>query len=733
MHYAKVLIILLFSFMACSSSKNIEPATEPMPPSFDCRTVSADDAEHVFRCESLSYELGFFASTVDFPAVTLVFPDIVGMEEAMEIMENRIPLSENDSLAWKWFAPGPLQAVMEDYQLEISDTNWSTLADLPFRKKEQSEETLEIEEMREKELDIPKVLSGLMVSFISRSTYPQLTGPYKLRTGEMELSFTIRYPAQRLEELFIAESLSRVDTVMVDSVYASAIRILNDAFQLLPADTFATRAVQVMELWENRVIDGDANPYDLIASGESAFLAGTPDGWFNPFRITLLERYLESMVSTEETYEELLEGYKKLLLWSNQALRFQLALADLQAEHAYRNEAYWLAIDFMEEGMRLAPDDTRRVTEFRKHLREAVIRDHQADRHSNIHSYIRRHHSLFSSDFRIRYKYSVACHDQRDYTRWISELEWLLTNFDRNQTMVSTVEMLRSLNRAYQLGMRFDKAIDTNRRLYLRENDEEILQMFQINLRARMLQPIYRALPVFLSEYTRPGQIGSLQDRIVFYQRNYMDGLYVMNRQGEIIQRIYVSDDAQLSPPALQNQGAGEGSFLVDENLNKAWFVYPWNGFFAVLEWNTITTEAENLKLQAVRNNPAVPNEWEDFISHTELTGAVSAITVITAMIEHRPYQTYGRPLSAFASAVSSDHVVAYFLLYDNTPTLVAGDSSRFQSLVQREEWDSSLQRDVLFHQYLAEDPHDYLDVTKSIIQGGSNRGFVKMGFYSIR
>lgn len=721
------LSLINFQLAASSDSSYTESTSQK---TIFCTVKAQSDHLLLYICNSDKEPRFVLTNLIDFPTVkTSLFPT-PDTSFIVTVWENNyLRLIEEETASNSMFSSELSKMIQESFNdfIELSKTE-VVLQDSTFL----TEDLSNGESLKNHEYGDSIFVDYLEIKFTTKTTYPNQDQAYEIVVDSTFYVFDLEYPMQVLEDHYVSEVLQTVEEKADLNNFIPALETLEKAYSELSKKQFEKIAIDIAERWSEQIRESNEQPDSLINAIENSFISSSYPQWFNEFRIDLFSNYLSEVPLSEDTFQELIDGYDILLNWSDGNDKYLILKNDVQASQALSEDKLWKAIDFLELANEIDAGNQERNNKLRKVLADAINKDFRESFWSNIYKYGKRHFSLFENNFELRFKFTKAVEKNQNYDLLIENQEWLLNNFDRDQTYVERKDLLKSLNSAYQAGMQFEDALETNRRLYLQEKDEEILDLFLINLRARMLLPIYEALNVLVNESSTSDQIENIQDRIVFYQNNYLDAMYTVDRNGNRLSNLYIANDVNIDWSAEIHNRDSEKLFYFDDDSLKAWFILPNDSEAYVIELNIQLSDIEHVQLREIRNNPDVPNNWIELIRNNELRGAVASATVIAALLESISFPPDNRWVMNFATQLMKNKSLSHISLYDDSHSAIINKYDISEELIQSEDWMSSLNREVLYHQILRDQGNGILDMTNSIIQDNVKQGVLKIGFYQI-
>ncbi|MDI6401177.1 hypothetical protein QLX67_04165 [Balneolaceae bacterium ANBcel3] len=783
------LLFLLFPFLiGCSSTKEtVASANEFSVAEYECEYIETKKASDLllFQCFSDSEEaaLPFLVDLGDFPFLEFT---IIGVPDSSDIrLTKRDEWADQPvdtfSIQWELADIHDDSDTLGTYYRKISlpDTKaaQSTQTDTSAVKSSQvdaraeqtveaettetdrvesdkadttttSADTLEVEsvnELMEEGMSLEgesqdtsqteperKKVRVLKIDFETTVRYPQTSVVYQVKADRWSASLDLDIPGAIITGFYEQQVLVELPNVLEKSGFEDALVFLTESHELHQSKAFMDTAKKLVENRAMSYQEKKRHPGSLVDQVARSFLSEADKDWLHAMRIRLFEDYLDQISDEDNMLAEQIAGFEQLYEWTNNHA-YQLAILEIKTAAAYKSDDIWKSINYLQQSADIAgehEEDTNAYLEqIRDILPEAMKKDHQQRRYDDVFEYGTRYHEYFFSNFSLRYIYAVSTERRQRYEIWIRELEWLLNNFEPTQQMIDRNELLVLLNRAYQAGMQFDRALQTNRRLYLEDREQEILDLFIVNLRARMLQPILAATEVYLDDYQSAADVKDLQDRITFYERNYLDGIFLADRNGQDVLGIYRKEGVRLGIDSETSIQMGSAMFDFDSDRQKAWFIKPWNEYFFVIQMDIRASETELSYLRDIQSNPLLANKWSDYMALVELSGAIASANVIAAMIENGPYLRGENRLRGFADAVVDNTSASYLYIYGPHADMFHKSSGYTQNISDSEQWSTSLSKSVLYHQVLRVGDDQVLDITVPIIPSQEKKGVIKLGF----
>ncbi len=721
-------VVLAFLSLQTEVSTDTAHAVSSDDKTWYCTQKGVINLQVLHSCKSKARSVYFVANLHEFPMVEmLVFP-VSDSSSAVTIWEDNYVALIEEKIK-------PISIYKKDL-LEKIDNGFHHFITFPVSEvidKDTSDISGEVDliEKINDEIKADSVfLNYLRFNFETGTTYPEQRQAYEIVIDSTFYVFDLEYPAAVLEDLYIEEALQRMANKEKSKNFKAALEIIEEAYTDLSSSRFVESGKGIADRWSEQSSMAGEHPDSLIHIVGDSFIAETNPQWFNEFRIDVFEDYLVSLATGEESFSELIDGYNILLDWSDGEDKYFLIRSDLQASRAVNEGDLWTAIDYLELAKDVDPENQERNRKISTILSDAIQKDYHERTWNNMYSYGKRLFSLFSQNFELRYKFTTAVQRNWNYDLWIENLEWLLNNYHREQTLVTRKDLMLSLNRAYQAGMQFENALETNRRIYLQDKDDDILDLFVINLRGRMIMPVYDAIAVFVEK--NDGFTQNLQDRIVFYQNNYLDAIYTVDENGRHLSNLYLADGVNVYWGNGGQDRMREKGFHFDNDSLKAWFVLPADDRTYVIELNTKLSDSEHVQLREIRNNPDLPNNWIEFIRNNELRGAAASATVIAALLETIPFPPDNRWAVNFAEHLMNNRSLSHISIYDEAYSPIVNKTNASDELSNSREWVNSLNREVLYHQVLRDKEDSILDLTNAIIQENAKEGVFKIGFYQI-
>jgi len=708
-----------------------------MPVQTECEAEISEGYEHLYLCETRSGVLYLLFNYSGFPDVQVLLAPLqeTGLKFSLHSSETTPipvmisewqpqdePVFQNSVLFDRFIEQTEAAAVFTES--DLSAENDTTLTKLEIET--ESPETVRTDSLQQQSSTVT-----LLIGYTTDTTYPSDSGRYTLSTDEIHLSFSVNYPQELLSSRFLNDVLESARNDLNQENYTSAFHSLENGFAILPSDKFITEARGVMEEWGKGVSESREQTDALTETLQQSFLFQHDEGWAGGFRMELLHRYLLFAEEQMASPEYLLEGYRHLILWSDGEVAYRFKALQLQSEISYKMGNYWESIDFLQEAEGLQPDLFDASEWILDRLMKGFEFDHENNQYSSIYFYGEKYHHLFDADSKARYIYSRAAKDQRKAETWAAELEWLLGNALSVQELISRRELQGELNFAYQMSMQFMKALELNRRVFLEENEEKELHQFIIHLRAKMLKPMFQVLTAYIS--TNHVVNSGLSERIHFYSNNYLNAIYLQNALDGGTELVY-SSDKSYDPGVMEfTDVITGGTFFADDELEQAWFVYPYEGFYLIIVMDTGLSAADLNKIDLILNTPDLPNAWQPLVRTNEVQGAVASATVLSALFEEEPLSGNTRFFDTAHQRLTSNESLQYMLVRD-----ISGESGFVFKEAGEEvsgsvNWTGSFQKELLYHQVLLAGEDEILDVTHSLMREGVTTGHLKIGYSLIK
>lgn len=568
----------------------------------------------------------------------------------------------------------------------------------------------------------------IKLSYTSYLSFPDSTANVVINIDDREFQMDVVYPRVIIEDLFIEDQLEKVRLFPDSLAFQATLTILDGAYQQLQADPFMDKSKKLAQNWANVLANDNKNPLEMIDFLGKLLLADIDRVWFFNFRETKLSGYVDYLEAEGKEKNKVAELYATLFEWTDN-ISYRVKELDTLAEAAIHESRYWDAIDHWHTIHNLEYVPNNRRSEITEALRNGTRLDSRNNTYSNIYSYGRRFASLFSNDFELRYRFSRAADANNDFPVLIRELEWLLNNFSERQNLVARNALLLELNKAYQSGMEFDKAIATNRRIYLQDRDYEILDMFVVNLRARMVNPIIRVLDRFNNNRAFSSALTNLNEDIVFYHDIYLDAISLVNSSGRVIENIFESATQvynQVNVPKTDFT-----RFHFDQVTEKSFFSIPWQNSHILFQIDNRLNVKESNQIKEIHNNPENISNWNVFIRENERNGAIISATVTAALLENAMIRNSDFSLSEFNRALCADPSLVFCYINISGKGQDEYKSTGLTDAAVREMKDTG-DADIIFHTEISDANGRYLTVFNSILNNGVRIGELIISYYLI-
>lgn len=351
--------------------------------------------------------------------------------------------------------------------------------------------------------------------------------------------------------------------------------------------------------------------------------------------------------------------------------------------------------------------------------------------YSRAHRYCRAYSRYTDRTFEQNYYCATASENAKEYTDAVASYEWLLNNWEDDQSFIQWDETATTLNVLYLRTTRFDRSFELSKRLTIRTGTPQPLLMALLAMRGRLLEPIVRTGRVLFDGVTADRELRHVREemaRVKFPE--YVESVYLMTGAQTMDAAFYGADLAQM-PRAEQIETTDGSASLVQSNANgirRAWLVAPVDAGHFVVQFTQETVSEENVLLEGIIENVQDDAKWQTLRDHqNESTNAAAGSAVATVL--GASYLGTSTPLRAYNDVFDTLSVLRYYCVQNDTGEIVSSHQFQRGALGYSDEvWRQSSKTPALYHHELTLQDTPVYEVVWPTYDGDQWTGVIRIG-----
>jgi hypothetical protein len=299
-----------------------------------------------------------------------------------------------------------------------------------------------------------------------------------------------------------------------------------------------------------------------------------------------------------------------------------------------------------------------------------IEREYRAEEYEATYRLCRSYPAFASEDFESEYYCGSAAEEVGADGVAMNSYQWLVQNWNENQSLASWTETASRLENLYFLNGRFREAYELARQRARRDPSPQVVLSSLVSARGHFLSPVLRAGAAFYENQPPQAALSLVEtelQRVNFPK--YVKAIYLLGSDGSLEKGMY-GTEANEPSTSLLDTASGAVSLLQSKGeSNLAWLVSPVGDRFLVLEFGIATTPEENVRLETVLENIQSDEQWQKLynLESTETSPAAgSAVGTILSGVS-----VGDQDLAPYRNIFDDSPLLTYYCIQDNTGTVI--------------------------------------------------------------
>lgn len=332
-------------------------------------------------------------------------------------------------------------------------------------------------------------------------------------------------------------------------------------------------------------------------------------------------------------------------------------------------------------------------------IRALIEQEYGEENYREAYQLCRTYPRYVSDNFDAEYYCGRSAEENGAEAVAMESYQWLVQNWDSNQSLATWEETASRLEELYFLNGRFRSAYELARQRARRDPSPGFVLSSLISARGYFLSPVLRVGSAFFASGPSDAARSVVETELGKVNfPNYVKAIYLLEEDGSLLKGMYGSEANEPSTSLLETV-SGSVSLLQSpaDDSNLAWLVSPVQDRYLVLEFGVATTPEENVRLETVYENIENDKEWAklydlEFSETSPATGSALGTFLSGA-------RAGDEDLDPYIAIFDDSTLLTYYCIQDPSGTVV--DSYNFDRAnlgYGEDEWQRSSNTPALYH-----------------------------------
>lgn len=543
---------------------------------------------------------------------------------------------------------------------------------------------------------------------------------------QQELSFTL--PENLATRTYTNQVIKRQQILRKKKKYPQALAYLWKKHQEYPNKVFLNASRKLFLAWAKPLKQSCCRDIDsLFNRAEQRWNFSVDSLWYEALKFNLLSNCLDCLEESNAPMEERLAVLNKLReIRMDKAIERKYWLTKSRLN--FTRGCYWKSAYALKNVTTL---DESLQNKLRKVLGKAFYHSFKKGDHQILYE----NGSDFLDDIRtsrsMRYMYGYSCAELKDYRQAAHHYEWLLSNWEKNPSVEIELETLYSrLKDLYKYSMNFDAAIELDRLIYKKNQNEADLYSYLGNLRARYLQPLINLLPEFIKQ-VKPGQMNHLFSEYPVTFQLFIKGVYLKKEDQQALQILFsqnnthqpdkLSLDDIRNFPAYREYTKSNDFFLINRVTRES---------YVILHLDKSASDKELAILDNIRKQPRKLSRWRDLGDHQEAVCLKTLSQCIAGMLETKLRFGYPFNLQPYWAALESNDLMVYMVMHGKNGKIMEKKGfTKGQANYRKNQYKKSATTMAFYQQTIHYGDKRVFDLSNPIFNENGWQASIRMGF----
>ena len=545
---------------------------------------------------------------------------------------------------------------------------------------------------------------------------------------------THEYSRAMLQAVVANLSMSRADSLCSRRLFNDALDELHKTYDLIPDTAIVSRARDILLDYGKR-IKQDSSYQDiplLTAQAEEKWgFDPDVDPWYRDAKLQLLDAFLGHLPSVDSTLDKRMLLLENLLALDPRNNRYISGLFQLKGDwYSIRNENWPAAFFYDSSYQRKASAEVD--TKLKQSVLKAIARNNQTKQFDSLYRGAKPYQlrKWFAGSFEYRCMFFRSCLAMHDDNLATSHLEWMLYNWEKNQSLLSWESALQQLQELYSRTLRFTEAFRLNQRLFRQEKNPATIIYALNNLRIKYLFSPFAILPSVFGRLKSDEHRRELFDScVISFRPAYLVAFYILSPDWSV---LYSKMFERRNEFPLKQKTIAGGRFpavVYDVDRNRAWLVNLVEGGYLVAELNLAPDEKEKVMLDEIQQEPMKEQPWSMLVEYELSAGVRTSTELISTMMGVEMCAGEHLDISTYWKFLKSQEIYSYLVFHgrDGKPEQIA-DFDRSKSSMESQIWDRSSRTSAFFLQAIQYGGVPTLDLAQPIYAEKNWKGVIRFG-----
>lgn len=331
-------------------------------------------------------------------------------------------------------------------------------------------------------------------------------------------------------------------------------------------------------------------------------------------------------------------------------------------------------------------------------VRGLVGQEYRGENYRAAYRLCRGYPDYVGEDFESEYFCGRSAEEVGAERTAMSSYQWLVENWNSNQSYSTWEETADRLEELYFLNGRFRPAYELARRRARRDPSPQVILSSLLSTRGHFLSPVLRAGSAFYGSAPSSAARSLVETELKKVNfPTYVKAIYILTSDGSLQKGLY-GTEANEPSTSLLDTVTGDVSLLQSEgDSNLSWLVSPFNDRYFVLELGLATTPEENVRLETVYENIESDTEWSklynlEFTETSPATGSAVGTFLSGARTGDEDFDPY--------TAIFDDSpLLTYYCIQDPSGTVLESyNFDRGDLGYGDSEWQRTSSTPALYH-----------------------------------
>jgi hypothetical protein len=546
-----------------------------------------------------------------------------------------------------------------------------------------------------------------------------------LKAGKSSIQVNAFIPDSILHSYYASKILNKANVYLNRKQTDSCLVLLKNSYHALALDDFIKKSDEVLtQSAEDLIKMRNPKPFTILTDLESL----TDLNFNNSYQIKKYNwalAFYDQVDKANEQPDELVKIAEYLLLNSPNDTN-QARVNWSKARYSISQGNSWNALDEFYKAYLLIKD--QRIAVEIKKLTDVCLKEASLNKDwAKLRNYGTTYNEFLKNDFDLRYLFGRACFEMHDYSKAISQFEWIIFNWKENN-QITWENAFDILQNAYTLSFRFNEAVKLNQRIFREKQRQESLLQIVMNLRLANLKICMDAFEAWLANLVISNKGGVLIDFNPVLVPSYISSVRLFGMQNQDKQILYpIKQTTTIAEPLFK---ASNICSSIQIEHNTAWFLSKISDdkHVSIMLKNEILDETEKNLLLEITKDPMDNKLWDKLFQYEERIGCKLVSQLCTAMMEST-FRLNGKiGFEQYWSQISKNHLVQYMIFHSKDGSVIQKGFVPGKEKYSPTDWQKSCKANAYYHIEIENNGKNISDLTNPIYGIRNWEGSLRLG-----